>query len=75
MNQYHQDPVPIPYSELAVDVLDGIIKDFVLREGTDYGISEHTLEEKSAQVMSQIRSGKAQIFFDAETETCTIVPL
>lgn len=72
MNQ--ADPIQIPYSQLPQDVLDGIIKDFILREGTDYGHEEYSYEEKAAQVLALLKVGKAQIYFDPDTETCTIIP-
>jgi uncharacterized protein YheU (UPF0270 family) len=66
------EPLIIPLSKLSKDMLDGIIRDFVLREGTDYGQEEYSLEEKTEHVYSQLSSGKAEIYFDEETETCTI---
>ncbi len=73
MNQVKQDPVPIPLLALEKEVLEGIIQDFILREGTDYGTLELSYEEKANQVMEQLRAGRAQIYFDPGTETCTIL--
>lgn len=64
----------IPFDALAPEILDAIIKDFVLQEGTDYGTANYSLEEKIQQVKAQIRNGKATVVFDPETETCHIVP-
>ena len=64
----------IPYQELGADVLQGIIEEFVLREGTEYGSSEYSLEQKTEQVMAQLRSGKVVIVYDETEETCNIVP-
>jgi len=44
----------------------------VLREGTDYGEREHSLEQKVAQVRGQLERGLARILFDPETETVTL---
>jgi len=44
----------------------------VLREGTDYGAREHSLEQKVAQVRAQLEHGRARILFDPETNTVTI---
>jgi len=43
-----------------------------MREGTDYGERECTMETKMKQVMTQIRSKEASIYFDSESESFTI---
>jgi len=67
------EPVVIPYSELSPEALAGVVESFVLREGTDYGEREYSLEEKVAHVMRQLERGEARIQFDAHTETVHIV--
>ena len=44
----------------------------MLREGTDYGEKEFSLEDKVAHVIGQLRRGEARIVFDPETETVSI---
>jgi uncharacterized protein YheU (UPF0270 family) len=68
-------PIDIPYSELSPEALRGVVESFVLREGTDYGVREHSFEAKVAQVMEQLRRGEAQILFDADSESVTIAPV
>ena len=68
-----QPPIAIPHGELSPDALRGVLESFVLREGTDYGSREFTLEQKIAHVMAQIERGEAQIMFDPNTETIDIV--
>lgn len=67
------DPVPIPFQELSADALRGVIESFVLREGTEYGDREYTLDEKVAQVLRQLERGEARILFYPVTETVDIV--
>ena len=55
--------VKIPYDQLSPEALQGVIEEFVTRDGTDYGEVEIPLETKVAQVMTQLRSGKAVIVF------------
>ena len=50
-----------------------MIESFVLREGTDYGEREHTLEQKVAQVRAQLERGQARILFDPESNTVTLL--
>ena len=64
--------VAIPYESLSKDALEGILDDFILREGTDYGDVEYSLEEKRTQVVELLKKGKAGIFFESESETCTL---
>jgi uncharacterized protein YheU (UPF0270 family) len=65
--------IQIPLDSLKKDILEGVIKDYILREGTDYGDQDFSLEEKISQVHALLIKGKACIFFDPNTETCTIL--
>ena len=67
------DPVAVPYTELPADLLHAVVESFVLREGTDYGEKEYSLDDKVAHVINQLKRGDAQIVFDPETETVSIV--
>jgi uncharacterized protein YheU (UPF0270 family) len=67
------EPVVVPYTELAPELLHAIVESFVLREGTDYGEKEVSLQDKVARVMAQLKSGEARILFDPESESVTIV--
>jgi uncharacterized protein len=49
-----------------------VIESFVLREGTDYGEREYSLEQKVAQVRAQLEQGRARILFDPESNTVTL---
>jgi uncharacterized protein len=66
------EPIVVPYTELAADLLHAVVESFVLREGTDYGEKEFSLEDKVAHVIGQLRRGEARIVFDPETETVSI---
>lgn len=57
---------------LSDAALLGVIDDFILREGTDYGEHEQTLESKRARVRAQLAAGSAEIWFDPQTETVTL---
>jgi uncharacterized protein YheU (UPF0270 family) len=73
MNDEVPQSVVVPYAELAADLLHAVVESYVLREGTDYGEREFSLEEKVAHVIGQLKRGEAQIMFDPETETVSIV--
>jgi uncharacterized protein YheU (UPF0270 family) len=67
------EAVAVPHAQLSADALEGVIKAFVLREGTDYGEREFSLEEKVAHVRAQLENGDAQIFFDPDSASIDIV--
>lgn len=66
------EPVEVPYTELPADLLQAVIESFVLREGTDYGEKEFSLEDKVARVIAQLKKGDAKIVFDPESASVTI---
>lgn len=68
-----EEPVVIPYTELSEDALRGVLESFVLREGTEYGERDFSLEQKVAHVVRQLKRGEAQIVFDPGSETVDIV--
>jgi uncharacterized protein len=72
MNGDDPQSVIVPYSDLAADLLHAVVESYVLREGTDYGEKEFSLEDKVAHVISQLKRGDAQIVFDPESETVSI---
>ena len=64
--------VEIPWAQLAPATLEARIESFVLREGTDYGEREISLDQKVARVMRQLERGEAHILFDPDTDSITI---
>jgi uncharacterized protein len=67
--------VEIPFQQLTNDALQGVIDDFILREGTDYGTQEASLEKKREDILRQLKNGKAKIVFEPETESITLLPV
>jgi uncharacterized protein YheU (UPF0270 family) len=66
--------VPVPLAELTAELLRAVVESFVLREGTDYGDRELSLDEKVARMIAQLKNGEANIVFDPESESVTILP-
>ena len=66
-------PVRVAADQLEPDTLRAVIESFVLREGTDYGLHETSLEVKVAQVLRQVHRGEAHITFDPGTASVNIV--
>jgi len=65
--------IEVPAERLSAELLDAVIEEFVLREGTDYGDREASLEDKIAQVRRQIARGQVVIVFDPDSESCNLL--
>ena len=64
----------IPWQDLSPDTLDNLIESFVLREGTDYGEHERSLEQKVSDVKRQLKSGDVVLLWSELHETVNIMP-
>ena len=64
----------IPFQQLEPETLTNIIKEFILREGTDYGQEEASMTEKIEQVKQQLINGDAVLVFSELHETVNIMP-
>ncbi|MCG8640748.1 MAG: YheU family protein [Desulfobacterales bacterium] len=66
--------VVIPHDRLSKEALNGVIEEFVTRDGTDYGPTEVSLETKISQIRAQLNNKTAVIVFDSASQTCNILP-
>ncbi|MCX4181646.1 YheU family protein [Enterobacter sp. HSTU-ASh6] len=64
----------IPWQDLAPETLDNLIESFVLREGTDYGEHERSLEQKVNDIKRQLKSGDVVLVWSELHETVNIMP-
>jgi uncharacterized protein YheU (UPF0270 family) len=65
--------VDVPHTRLAADVLLRVLEEFVTRDGTDYGATEKTLEQKVRDVQRRLERGEAVIVYDDESHSINIV--
>lgn len=63
----------IPYLQLSQDALQGVIEEFVNREGTDYGYTEQSFSDKCRQLLMQIKHGHAVIVFDHDSQSVSVM--
>jgi len=63
----------IPVNRLSPVALQGVIKEYVTRDGTDYGDAEISLEQKIKYVRDRLKDGSAVLIFDDKTETTNIL--
>lgn len=66
-------PVEVPWQQIETTTLKRMLEEFISREGTDYGQTEYSLEDKIARLMKQLEKGKAAIVFESESETFTLI--
>lgn len=61
----------IPYQQLSEEALQGLLEDFVSRDGTDNG-DETPFETKIQRARAALERQKAVIVFDAESQQCQL---
>lgn len=64
----------IPLEQLSDETLSAIIENFVLREGTEYGSEDVSLDAKITQVRKQLKQGTALLVYSELHETVNILP-
>jgi hypothetical protein len=62
----------IPVNKLSSKALQGVIEEFISRDGTDYGEIEASPETNVMQVQYKLEKGSAVLIFDDETGTTNI---
>jgi uncharacterized protein YheU (UPF0270 family) len=67
------EQIVVPHASLSAEALRAVIEEFVTREGTDYGLQEHSLDQKHDQVARQLAAGEVVIIFDVETEAVSLI--
>jgi uncharacterized protein YheU (UPF0270 family) len=65
--------IEIPASELPPETLRAIIESFIMREGTDYGDAEYSLDNKVDQVRRQLDRGDVLLMWDEVLESCNLI--
>jgi uncharacterized protein YheU (UPF0270 family) len=65
--------VIIPISEVSPDILKAIAESYVLREGTEYGAEDFSLEYKVEQVIQQLHAGDALLMYSELHESVDII--
>jgi uncharacterized protein len=63
----------IPVNKLSSEALQGVINEFISRDGTDYGEMEISPETNFRHVKDKLETGSAVLIFDDETETTNIL--
>ena len=70
----HHNGIIIPHGRLSQEALQGLVEEFVIRDGTDTGYTDGSLEGNIEMVMRQLKRGDVLIVYDEGTQTANIVP-
>ena len=62
-------------NDLSPTALTNLLDEHILREGTDYGYHEASLDHKRQQLLKLIQNNKAQIIYDENSQSCNIITL
>ena len=65
--------VEVPSARLDGSVLQALLEEFASRDGTDYGVQEQSLEQKTSQLRRQLESAELLILYDADSEEWDLV--
>lgn len=63
----------IPYEQLDELTLNNLIEQYILREGTDYGEIEFSLQQKTQQILDQIKKKQIFILYSELNESVTLI--
>lgn len=63
----------IPYEAIDTETLQSLVESFVLREGTDYGEVEISLQDKVDEIIAQLAQGEVVIEYSEEHESVNII--
>ncbi len=63
----------IPLEAISAEALEGLIEEFVTRDGTDYGVEETSLSQRVEQIKRLLKAKEVVILFNEATEDVNLV--
>lgn len=66
--------VIIPHRELSAEALQGVLEEFVSRDGTDSGYTKLSLQQRVDQVRRQLDRDEAVMVYNPATQSVNIIP-
>jgi len=64
----------IPFDQISAETLDSILQEHVLREGTNYGEHEITIDSQVAQLRKQLVNGDIVLVYSELHESVNLLP-
>lgn len=65
--------IEVPFEALEPSTLRSVVESYALRDGTDYGTQEISIEAKVDQLIKQLHSKRICLVYDPELESCTLI--
>lgn len=65
--------IVISHRKLSADALQGLLEEFVSRDGTDSGYTKLSLQQRVAQVRRQLERDEAVVVYNEVTHTANII--
>lgn len=63
----------IPTDSISHEALDGLIEEFVTRDGTDYGAEETSLAQRVEQIKRKLQNNEIVVLYSEATEEVNLV--
>ena len=63
----------IPPAQLSEKALEGVLQEYISREGTDYGLQEVPLKAQLERAKRAMLNGECILVFDRELECCQLL--
>jgi uncharacterized protein YheU (UPF0270 family) len=67
--------VEVPPQRLAPETLQAVLEEYASRDGTDYGESELSLEQKVSNLGAQIERGELLLLYEVDGEHWDLMPV
>lgn len=68
-----ESSILIPPDRLSSQALHGLVEEFILREGTDYGLQEVSFSAKKQQIMRALERQDIYVVYSTLTENTTLL--
>lgn len=63
----------VPIESISAQALEGLIEEFVTRDGTDYGYDETPLTSRVEQIKKKLKNKEIVVLFNEATDEVNLV--
>ena len=70
---HQEEGIEVPYQDINPETLRNMIEEFVSRDGSDWGDTGGSMEDKIKQVLRQFEAGKIKVVYDLTSQSANIV--
>lgn len=71
--QQGQAAIEVPYQQISASALQGLLEEFITREGTNYGEVEVSIDEQLNRAMLRLKCKEIKIMFYPDTQHCQLL--